>query len=603
MGALAGMLRAAGHEVRGSDVALYPPMSDQLRALKIPVAEGFCADNLAWGPDRVVVGNTCSKDHVEVVEAERLGLPMTSLPAVLGEEFLAHRHPIVVAGTHGKTTTTSLIAHVLDAAGRSPGFFIGGVPIRLGRGWQLGEGPEFVVEGDEYDSAFFDKGSKFLHYRPQTAVLTSVELDHVDIFRTMDEVRAAFARFVELLPPDGLLLVASSSAEALAIAASHARCRVETYACGDRAVGDDPVIWHADRVESIGGGRARFEVTCAGEPLGSFETGLFGDHNTENLLAAIAVCRHRGLAVDEIRRGIGGFAGVRRRQEVRAIAQGVFVIDDYAHHPTAIAETLHALRRRFQRRRIVAVYEPRSASSRRRTFQRDYVDALMHADEVVIGRLYRPEAIPEDQRLDPKQLALELHQKGTPGAYIEDVGDIVRHLAAQVRPGDVVVVFSSGSFDGLHDRLVHALGDAVTPAIPADIGPIRALLEATGLERQDIEEEDYAKFLVLRTEHGIVGCIGLEVYGEEAILRSLAVYPSARGHGYGWMLAGHCVDYARTLGVRRIHLLTPVTASDFFAQKLGFRVVDVSTVADAVASSKTFRLLRSRSPMTMRLDL
>jgi UDP-N-acetylmuramate: L-alanyl-gamma-D-glutamyl-meso-diaminopimelate ligase len=604
MGALAGLLKAAGHEVRGSDTKLYPPMSDQLAALEIPVADHFSADNLAWGPDRVVVGNVCRSDHPEVVAAQERKIPLVSLPGVLEEQFLSGKIALVVAGTHGKTTTSSVLAHILLEAGRDPSFFLGGVPIAVGRGWRLGGGDEFVLEGDEYDSAFFDKGSKFFHYQPKMAILSSVELDHVDIFAGMDEVRAAFRRFVALIPKDGFLAVASSSPEALAIAHEHAACRVETYSFGARGGDDANVTWHGSDAQALRGGRCRFDVTRNGERYARIEVNLSGEHNLENVMAAIAIAHHLGIPPEAIRRAVASFAGVRRRQEVRGIAQGVNIIDDYAHHPTAVTATLKALASRFSgRRRLIALFEPRSATSRRRTFQNEFVDALAHADSVVVGRLYAPETIDAEQRLDPAQLAFDLHRRGTPASYIEDTDDIVAHVVEQVRPGDVVVVFSSGTFDGLHDKLLIALGDAVMPAQRADLAEICRLLEGAGLDWRDIKDEDYKNFLVLRNEVGIVGCIGLEVYGEEAILRSLVVSSSARGHGYGWMLADNLLQYARYRGVRRMYLLTPETASDFFAAKLGFRVIDVSTVSDAVAQSSTFRSHRGRSPMTMRLDL
>ncbi len=604
MGALAGLLKAGGHDVRGSDKPLYPPMSDQLAALQVEVFTGFSADNLEWNPDLVVVGNVCRKDHPEVVAAQRRNLPLKSMPEVLAEEYIGSRHSIVVAGTHGKTTTSSLLAEVLVSAGRDPSFMIGGVPVAFGKGWQLGSGDEFVIEGDEYGTSFFDKGSKFLHYRPRTAILTSVELDHVDIFASMEAVRATFRKFVRLIPDDGLLLVAASSAEAVAIADKEASCKVETYAvCED--LDDVPAAqaatWQATKVEYSKNGRCRFELWRHGELAGRYESLLVGAHNVANTIAVIAVATALGLAAEDIRRGVAKFAGVKRRQEVRGIAQGVFVIDDYAHHPTAVAETLRGLRRRFEGRRLLAIYEPRTATSRRKTFQREFAEAFFQADALVVGRLFDPSMIPAEERFDPEQLVIDSRQGGTAAVYLEDVDDIVKHIVAEARPGDVVVVLSSGSFDGLHDRLLVGLGDAIMPAMARDMVEIRTLLEETRLRNDQTERSESCKFMVLRNETGFVGCVCLEVFGEEAILRSLAVKKAARGVGYGWMLADNAINLARHRGVRRIYLLTE-TASDFFAAKHGFRVVMPSTISADVADSKTFRNCHIGA-ITMRLDL
>jgi UDP-N-acetylmuramate: L-alanyl-gamma-D-glutamyl-meso-diaminopimelate ligase len=627
MGALAGLLRASGHEVRGSDAAVYPPMSDQLDNLGIPVFEGFRPENLAWGPDVVVVGNVCTAEHIEVREAQRLGLPLRSLPSTLGEDLLATRVPLVVAGTHGKTTTSSLLAHILLGAGRDPSCFIGGVPLDLGTGARLGRGPEFVVEGDEYDSAFFDKGSKFFHYRPHTAILTSIEFDHVDIFDSLDSVRAAFDRFVALVPPEGLLVVSADSAEARASADRAARCRVETYAVlHDDAARGDPTgelpaegaaparaatpapptaTWEVTGVEYQRSGRCRFDLRRAGEPFDSYETILTGAHNFGNAAAAIAVAHSLGVAKEAIRDGMGTFAGVARRQQFRGVAQGVSVLDDYAHHPTAVAVTLLGLRRRFPGRRLLALYEPRSATSRRNTFQAEFAAAFAHADAVVVGPMHDPSRIPAEQRFDPERLARDLHQAGTRATHLPKIDDIVQHVVELARPGDAVVVFSSGAFGGIHERLLAALGDAVIPARQHDMDDIRALLKALDLDWTDLRDEDYRNFYVLQNEHGFIGCIGIEVFGEDAVLRSLAVKQSSRGHGYGWMLADTAINQTRGRGVKRLYLVTDKIASDFFAEKHGFRVVDLSLVAPRALQSPTFRTggARGKNSIAMRLDL
>ena len=634
MGAVAGLLAEAGHDVRGSDQAVYPPMSDQLAALGVPVMMPYQADNLAWGPELVVVGNVHGKDHVEVKAAQERGITLTSFPAVLGEKLIDHKHAIVVCGTHGKTTTTSLIAHVLLEAGRDPSLFVGGVPIGLGHGYRSGKGEDFVVEGDEYDTAFFDQGPKFLHYRPRTVILTSVELDHVDIFPSFEAVRDTFKKLVATIPDNGLLVVAADSPDALAVA-KLASCKVEPYivlGAADASTFDGEsdagppanCTWWADNLEVGKSGRVSFDVHRAAssdkgsgekgngekgssEKIERFETLLVGRHNVANCVAAIAVLYARGVPVKDIQRGISSFAGVRRRQELRGIAGGVTVLDDYAHHPTAVRETLKGLRKRFPKRRLIAVYDPRSATSRRKTFQGEFAEAFAYADEVIVGKLFDPSKIPVADRFDPERLALDLHQRGTKAAYVPEVDQIVKQLAASAAPGDVVCVLSSGSFDGIHDKLLDEIGDAMRPAQRADLEEIRALLADAELA-QPATDERASDFFTLRNENGLAGTVALEVHGDDAILHSLAVDKQYRGAGYGWMLADMAVSQARWRGVRRIYLLTE-SASDFFAAKFGFRVVDRSTLSKAVAASSTFSHIgdpqrgKSETLVAMRLDL
>ena len=612
MGAVAGLLAGAGDDVRGSDAAVYPPMSEQLAALGVPVMMPYAAENLAWQPDLVVVGNVHGKDHVEVQAALAQGIALTSFPAVLGDRLIDGKHAIVVCGTHGKTTTTSLIAHVLGEAGRDPSLFVGGVPVGLGHGYKLGKGEDFVIEGDEYDTAFFDKGPKFLHYKPRTVILTSVELDHVDIFPSFEAVKDTFKKLVALIPADGLLVVCGDAPDAVAIAKA-AACKVEVYAVLDAPAdgGEEPappegVTWWASHLEVGKSGRVSFDVYRrnggGAEKVDRFESLLVGRHNVENSLAAIAVASARGVAIKDIQRGLASFAGVRRRQELRGIAGGVTVLDDYAHHPTAVRETLKALRKRFPKRRLIAVYEPRSATSRRKTFQGEFADAFAYADEVIVGRMFDPSKIPAADRFDPERLALDLHQRGTKASYTPDVDVIVKQLAESAAPGDVVCVLSSGSFDGLHDKLLDAIGDAMRPAQRGDMPAVRDLLSSVGLVGELALDEHLGSFFVLRNEQGVVGAVALEVHGDDAILRSLAVSPEFRGAGYGWMLADMAVSQARWRGVRRIYLLTE-TASDFFAAKFGFRVVDRSTLSKQVAASETFSRLTGAQLVAMRLDL
>ncbi len=615
MGAVAGLLVAAGHEVRGSDAAIYPPMSEQLAALGVPVMMPYGEHNLDWAPELVVVGNVHGKDHVEVVAAQARGIRLTSFPAVLGDMLIGDRTSIVVAGTHGKTTTTSMLTDILLEAGRDPSLFVGGVPVALGQGYRLGHGKEFVIEGDEYDTAFFDKGPKFAHYKPHTAILTSIELDHVDIFPSFDAVRDVFKKLVSQIPADGLLVVFAESADAVALSAACAG-KVEQYCVlddGDPDASPPPGVgWWAANLEVGKSGRVAFDVfhtpgvesgTSPGvEPkFERFETLLVGRHNVGNCVAAIAVAHSCGVSARDIQRGMASFAGVRRRQELRGIAGGVVVLDDYAHHPTAVRETLKALRKRFPKRRLVAIYEPRSATSRRKTFQDEFATAFGQADEVVVGKMFDTAKIAPEDRFDPEKLALDLHRAGTQASYVPDTAAIVKHLAESAAPGDVVVVLSSGSFDGLHDKLLDAIGDAMRPAQRADMAAVRNVLVEAGLTSELATDDQFPTFFVLRNEKGVVGCVALEVYGDDAILRALAVDPEFRGAGYGWMLADTAVGQARWRGVRRIYLMTE-SASDFFAVKFGFRIVDRSTVGKQVAASDTFAAA-SLGLVAMRLDI
>jgi UDP-N-acetylmuramate: L-alanyl-gamma-D-glutamyl-meso-diaminopimelate ligase len=459
MGALAGLLVEAGEEVRGSDGPLYPPMSTLLEELEIPVYGGYAATHLDWGPDLVVLGNSCRKDHPEYVAAQERGLKVVSFPELLSERFLHDRHSIVVAGTHGKTTTTAMISHLLRTAGLDPGFLIGGVPIDTQKSFALGKPPYFVLEGDEYDCACFDKRPKFVHYRPRTVVLTGVEFDHADIYANMSEVRRAFEMLIELIPKDGRLLVAADSQVALEVA-SKARCPVlrygvtqtESEATSTRKLAI-PLNWNAF-YESVGGGRTEMVIFSEGDEIGSFEIGLYGAHNMANALAAVAVAHSLKVGPSTIAAGLASFKGVARRQQILGIERGITVIDDFAHHPTAVRETLRGLRNR--KGRLIVAFEPRSATSRRRVFQAQYAESLGEADHVVIGPLFLPERIPEADRLDIDALARTLSSGGTP-AHALDIPEITAHLMDHCQPGDTVVFMSSGSFGGLQRDLLAAL--------------------------------------------------------------------------------------------------------------------------------------------------
>jgi UDP-N-acetylmuramate: L-alanyl-gamma-D-glutamyl-meso-diaminopimelate ligase len=450
MSALAGMLQAQGYRVTGSDQNVYPPMSTQLAALGIEVRQGFSPEHLRDGPDLIVVGNAVSRSNPEVQAMLELGLPFLSFPQALAAFFLQDRHPIVVAGTHGKTTTASLMAWVLETAGLQPSFMIGGIPCDFGTNYRLGPGSFFVIEGDEYDTAFFDKGPKFLHYRPQSAILTSVEFDHADIYRDLDHIKSAFQRFMQLLPTHGFL--------AAGVDFPHVETLLSSAACAWEGYGFSAAAhWRALEVET-NATTTRFVVQHQGQTQGVVAWSLPGRHNIQNALGVIAVASHVGVSFECIQEGLRTFKGVKRRQEVRGIVGGVTVIDDFAHHPTAIRATLTALRNRHPEQPLWAIFEPRSATSRRATFQEEFVDALAAAHHVVIASLYHADSIPAGERLSPARLAHDIAAKhGLDARHIPDVEAIVAHVAAHVQPRAVVVIMSNGSFGGIHDQLLSAL--------------------------------------------------------------------------------------------------------------------------------------------------
>lgn len=449
MASLAGMLKDAGYTVTGSDKAVYPPMSTYLDDLGIPVMEGFVADNLNHRPDLVIAGNVVRAIYEEAEALLAGDLPYMSFPELLGHLFLKDAHNIVVAGTHGKTTTTSIAAWLLASAGRDPGFLIGGIAKNFDRTARPGAGTHFVIEGDEYDTAFFDKGPKFLHYRPTTAILTSVEFDHADIYEDLDHVKRSFRRLMGILPEDGCL-IARWDDEGARDVASDATCDVWAY-------GPDQ-MWDG-RVESVDTERGTmdFTVTRDGEPIGTFTSSLVGDHNLYNQVAAAAAAIRAGVTPEELASGFATFQGIKRRQEVIGEPGGVTVIDDFAHHPTAVTSTIQALRQRFGQRRLWVVWEPRSATSRRNVFQNAYATAFDHADRVVVATPYDTSGIPEAERFDAPKLIEDLAERGVDADLVDGADAIAQLVAVAAHPADVVAIFSNGGFGGLHGKLIELL--------------------------------------------------------------------------------------------------------------------------------------------------
>lgn len=452
MGAFAGMLQEAGYTVRGSDLNVYPPMSDELRARGIQWIEGWDAAHLDWDPDLVIVGNVCRRDNPESVAAAERGIPAVSFPQAFGDLFLTERVPVVVTGTHGKTTTTSLTAWLLHAAGRRPGMLVGGVARNFGSTYVLGGGPgtPFVVEGDEYDTAWFDKGPKFLHYRPRIAILNNIELDHVDIYDSLDEVVENFDRLMDLLGPDTVLFANADDPLVMARAA-RARGRVVTYGFGEDAE------LRAIEVEP-GAAGCTFTFVSRGELVDRVRSPLAGRHNVWNTLAAFGVGLELGVPFDTLCEALGTFQGVKKRQEEKGEAGGVLVVDDYAHHPTAIRETLEALRARYPGRRLWAVYEPKSNTARRNVHQVEYGACWDAADRVVLSRPFiKQDKLRDEEKLDLDRLVADIRARGTEATYRGEPDDVLEWLRGQLAPGDVVVFMSSSGFGGIHDRLLAAL--------------------------------------------------------------------------------------------------------------------------------------------------
>ena len=446
MTSLAGMLKSRGLVVTGSDENVYPPASTLLDRLGIPVRLGYRAENLEPRPDLVVVGNAVSRTNPEVAAMLERGLVYVSMSEAIRRFFLAGKRSLVVAGTHGKTTSTAMLAWVLAEAGRDPSLMLGGESLDFGANFRLGGGEDFVIEGDEYDTAFFDKGPKFLHYEPRGLILTAIEFDHADIYRDLDHVTAAFVSLLRIVPGDAPVLACDDFPRTVN-AISEARRDAERFGL---ATGRG---WRAVDVRDDGR-RTRFEVRCDGEREAEIALSVMGEMNVRNALGVYALCRRLGLSAREIQPGLESFRGVRRRQEV-IVSDPIIVIDDFAHHPTAIAATLEAVRRRHPSKRIWAVFEPRSNTSRRRIFQQEFPRALRQADVVVIAPVFFKEtdALPEADRLSVSEVVATLRATGVEADTFPDDESILQHLRRSARAGDVVVFMSNGAFGGLPRRL------------------------------------------------------------------------------------------------------------------------------------------------------
>jgi len=454
MGSLAGMLQLKGHRVTGSDMAAYPPMSDFLRGLGIPIAEPFSEKNLDPAPDLVIVGNALSRGNPEIEYVLDRRISFTSLARIIHEEFIVGHESLVISGTHGKTTTTSMLAWIYEVAARrqpelAPSFLIGGIAENFGSSFQLRDGRTFIIEGDEYDTAFFDKGPKFMHYFPDALILTHVEFDHADIYRDLDAVKTAFKRLVNLVPRRGRV-VAFDGSENVTECVTKAFSTVERYGFSASS------HWQLAELKQKEG-YTGWRLLRGGKEWGEFTLPMAGEHNALNATAAAALAAGEGVELTAIQEALRTFASVKRRLEVKAVVDGIAIIDDFAHHPTAIRETLRALRASYPGARLWAVLEPRSNTLRRNVFERELIESLGLADEIVLAGVFKQESIPERERLHPEAILRGLKAAGHRAELHANADEIVEAIVPRLTSGDVVAVLSNGGFDGIYEKLPRRL--------------------------------------------------------------------------------------------------------------------------------------------------
>jgi UDP-N-acetylmuramate: L-alanyl-gamma-D-glutamyl-meso-diaminopimelate ligase len=454
MASLAGMLQQRGYEVGGSDEHVYPPMSTYLESLGIPVLEGYTKQHLeTFRPDLVVIGNAAANTNVEAAATVELDLPYTSMPEAIYELFIKGKHSIVVTGTHGKTSTTSLMAWLLEAAGRDPSMVVGGIPLNFNNNFKLGDGADFVIEGDEYNTAFFDKGPKFAHYRANTLIVNNIEFDHADIYADLDAIIAAFRKAVQNVPAGDVIIANGDDANVVSLR-NAASARWFTFGLDrSRDIFATDIDYAPDATS--------FTAWWEGKEWFRFRSTLSGRHNVLNALADIAAARLLGVSAGDIQKGLETFRGIKRRMEVRGVERGVTVIDDFAHHPTAIATTLNGAKRRYPGQRIWALFEPRSISSGRKEFESGYIDAFHEADRVVIGHIFHEDRYQQrygiDKMMSIPTIVESLNKDGIPTEQINDIDGIAERIASEAKDGDVVLVMSSGSFGGVHEKLLAKL--------------------------------------------------------------------------------------------------------------------------------------------------
>ncbi|WP_413557056.1 UDP-N-acetylmuramate:L-alanyl-gamma-D-glutamyl-meso-diaminopimelate ligase [Bdellovibrio sp. HCB209] len=450
MASLAGLLKDRGYKITGSDMNPYPPMSTQLESLGINIQKGYKAENLNPKPDFVIVGNVISANNEEAQELMKLGIPYTSLPKAMGEFIIGDRESVVISGTHGKTTTTSMMSWVAENAGKKPGFLIGGIPKNFSQSFKNPEGNLFVIEGDEYDTAFFDKVPKFVHYKPKHVVLTSVEFDHADIYKDLQAVKDSFAKLMHLIPENGTLLACAEDKNVMEL---RKLCKAKnSFTYGFAADSDFRAKVMFQNEKGIG-----FEVHHKGEILGPYNMQITGDYNILNATAVVAMSKILGFSENRIQIALESFEGVKRRQEILGEPNGILVIEDFAHHPTAVRETVKGIQKKYPGRKVFSIFEPRSATSRRKVFQQDYVEAFKGSHEVMLAKAFDQTKIDEANRFSSHELVADLKSSGVTAEDFDSADQIVGALKARAKRGDVILIMSNGGFDGIYTKLMKAL--------------------------------------------------------------------------------------------------------------------------------------------------
>ena len=448
MASLAGLLKDRGFRVTGSDSNSYPPMSTQLENLKIPILTPYKKENLNPRPDFVIVGNVISANNEEAQELQKLGLPFTSLPKAMGEFIIENRNCVCISGTHGKTTTTSLMSWVLDQAGLKPGFMIGGIPKNFAQSFRNPEGNYFVIEGDEYDTAYFDKVPKFIHYKPKHVILTSIEFDHADIYKDLNAVKAAFSRLIRIIPREGHLVCWGEDSNIKDLLEQSNTKNVFTY-------GFKNSHFIIEKLNNPGAAiETHFQIKKGTEVLGPFVTTMSGDYNLLNAASVIILCYLLKVDIESVKKSMQSFEGVKRRQEILGEPGGVLVIEDFAHHPTAVRETLKGIAKQYQGRKIFAVFEPRSATSRRKIFQKDYAEAFQSAQEILLAKAFDQTKIDEEDRFSTEELVNDLKKKNKSAACFDNADQIVTNLKSRAKSGDLILIMSNGGFDGIYQKII-----------------------------------------------------------------------------------------------------------------------------------------------------